>query len=114
MKVRGRTLAVVICVFAGLGIVYALLHMSQGELIPKRDLVFSKESVKLHVENFLKDPSPQVIKEAELYSELLGKGYSLDTNLNVRSKGKDYLEEGTYSVYISYGKESETIYFEVK
>ena len=114
MKVRGRALAVVICVFAGLGIVYALMHMGQGELIPKRNLVFSKESVNLHVENFLEDPSPQVIKEAELYSELLGDEYVLDSDLNVTSKGKNYLEEGTYSVYISFGKETETIYFDVK
>ena len=93
MKVRGRALAVVICVFAGLGIVYALMHMGQGELIPKRNLVFSKESVNLHVENFLEDPSPQVIKEAELYSELLGDEYVLDSDLNVTSKGKNYMSD---------------------
>lgn len=54
------------------------------------------------------------LKKAILYSPLLDREkYTLDENCNVVSKGKDYLECGTYQVSIAYKDEIKTVQFKV-
>lgn len=110
---RGSVLLFLVAIIFGL-FISACTH---AETLPIRpNIVYQKgENVNLKVENFLdSNVSSDVLKKAVLYSPLLDREkYTLDENCNVVSKGKDYLECGTYQVSIAYKGEIKTVQFKV-
>lgn len=111
--IRGSILLSLAAVIFGLFI----SACSHADILPFRsNIVYQKgEIVNLKAENFLDSSvSSEVLKKAILYSPLLDREkYTLDENCNVVSKGKDYLECGTYQVSIAYKDEIKTVQFKV-
>lgn len=71
----------------------------------RTELIYHKgENVNLSIENFLLDTTDaKIAQQAVITSTLLDTSkYDIDEELNVVSKGKDYLDSGVYFVTISY------------